>query len=533
MLLAAASSSATPPPPGFLWVDWLILAIYMAIVVIIGLLATRRRQGSNDYFLASRSMPMWAVAISVLATAQSTATFLGGPQEAYAGNLTYLSTNIGSVLAAVIVATMFLPAYYRRGVTSVYELIGHEVSPTAQRAASGMFMIGRVFASGARLYIVAIPFALVAFNSTQPRHLVLAIAIVATIATLYSITGGIRAVIWTDVLQTVVYISCLIFALYVIWNRIPLSASEIAATLHNAQLDSGGSKLRLIDFSFDPSQKYTFWTALTGFTFLMVAAYGADQDLTQRMLTCRSAVRGSWSVILATLIGLPVVFLFLAMGLLLFIYYQQPEIMGAAAPGYEIDDSKLVFLQFILRELHPGVRGLMMAGLFAAAMSSLDSTLNAMASTTVADFYRPWRARRDREALPGDVAERRVGRWASAFWAVMLSGFACLCIVWNQSSNETLIQFALRVMTFAYSGLLGVFSTVLFTNRGNAKSAIAAMLVGFSTVLLMEPWAVERWASLLKLTSVPNLTFEWRLVIASVLSFVVCAIPPRHTQQPQ
>ncbi len=515
------AASLTPKSP-LEALDWLVLGGYLALVVIIGLLASRKRAASDDYFLGGRAMPMWAVAISVLATAQSAATFVGGPQQAYEGDLTYLSANLGPLIAAFIVAFVFIPAFYRRNVTSIYELLGHELGTTSQRVASGMFMLGRVFASGARLYIVAIPFALVAFGDLQPMQLAVSILIITIVAALYSIAGGIRAVIWTDVMQTVVYLGCLMIALVLIWQKIPLTAMEVFTTLRD---DAAGDKLTIIDLSFDLTKPFTLWTALLGLMLLNLAAYGTDQDLTQRMLTCKSPRQASWSVISATLIAWPVVFMFLAMGLLLYIYYERPDVMGDAAPVIGAQGSQRVFIDFILHEMHPGVRGLMMAGLFAAAMSSMDSGLNAMSSTTIADFYRPWRKNREGLYREGDVRERRAARLASLGWAIAIAGFACVCIAWQTAGDETLIAFALGVMAFAYSGLLGVFFTALLTNRGNATSAIAAMIVGFVTVLLLDPLVQQRLPEALQV----NMSFAWRLLIAAGLSTATCMLGRRYS----
>jgi solute:Na+ symporter, SSS family len=511
-----------PAQPGFHAIDWAIVLAYLLIVVAIGLIAAKERREGDDFFLAGRSMPMWAVAISILATAQSAATFVGGPQEAYTGNLTYLATNIGPLIAAVLVGFFFLPRFYQHNVTSVYELVGREMGSGAQRLASGMFMLGRVFASGARLFIVAIPFSLVAFEDIEPAQLALSIVMITVVATLYSMAGGIRAVIWTDVMQVVVYLTCVIIALVLIWQKIPVGLGEIA---HALRTDPAGNKLLLLDFSFDLSKPYTVWASLIGITLLMIAAYGADQDLTQRMLTCKSPRKASWSVITATLIGLPVVFIFLAMGMLLYVYFQRPDLMGEAMPAYAIDDSRQVFLNYIINDMPIGLRGLMMAGLFAAAMSSMDSSLNAMSSTTVADFYRPWRLHRDRAYAIGNVVERRVARVASIFWAGMLCGFALVCIWWQQQGGETLIAFALGVMTFAYSGLLGVFFTAMFTRRGNATSAVVAMVTGFVIVLIMDPAVWPQWTKHFGIDTQP--AFAWRLTVAATASFIVCAMPRR------
>ena len=517
MILASAAS--------FHPLDWTVLAAYMLLVIAMGVFLGRKHRGADEFFLAGRSMPMWAVAISVLATSQSAATFVGGPQQAYDGNLTYFSANLGALLAVVLVAIFFIPAYYRRNVTSVYELIGHHYGATSQRLASGMFIVGRVFASGARLFIVAIPFALIAFGDISTRSMIGAIVIIAAAAAAYTLAGGIRAVIWTDVVQAIVYIACIVFALALVWQKIPLSFGEIIDTLRQG---ADGDKLTIVDFRLDSTKDlakpYGFWAIIIGLTLFNLAAFGTDQDLTQRMLTCRSARHGSWSVIIANLIGWPVVFMFLCMGLLLYVYYQQPDVMGAAAVEYQIDDTRKVFLEFILHEMPLGLRGLMLAGLFAAAMSSTDSALNAMASTTVADFYRP--LAQNRGIDPAD--ELKVARLAVLFWALVLGAFACFCVFWQKASGHTLIDFALGVMVFAYSGLLAVFCTALFTKRGNAVSVAAALATGFLCVLLLQDFAWKHWALWFNIDF--TLAFPWKMLLATLLSFVVCCLGKRTTQ---
>ncbi|MHC4414354.1 MAG: sodium:solute symporter [Planctomycetota bacterium] len=509
--------------------DWAVLGAYLTIVIGMGILFARRQSGADEFFLAARSMPVWAVAISVLATAQSAATFVGGPQQAYAGDLTYLSANLGGLIAVVIVAVFFLPAFYHHRVTSVYELLGNELGTSAQRAASAMFMVGRVLASGARLFIVAIPFSLIAFETIEPRYLVVSIAVIAAAATAYTLAGGIRAVIWTDVLQAAIYLGTIGVALGLLWQKIPLSPGELLSALKET---GDAHKLRIIDAGFDVTEPatwtrpYNLWAVIFGLSLLNLAAFGTDQDLTQRMLTCRSARRGSWSVVVSHLIGWPVVFLFLLVGLLLYVYYQRPDIMGEAAPTYAVGDSRRVFVEFIVREMPAGLRGLMMAGLFAAAMSSLDSALNAMASTTVADFYRPLRARRERDDAAAAQRETRVSRRAVIGWSIVLAAFACFCVYWHGRSDDTLIDFALDVMVFAYSGLLAVFLTALFTRRGNATSAVACLLVGFGSVLalhgpLWDAWTPAAWHGF-------SLAFGWKMLVATSLSFAVCCLGRRR-----
>lgn len=492
------------PATTFGALDWTVVAVYFAIVLALGFACARRSRGTDEMLLAGRSMPTWAVAISLLATMQSAATFVGGPQQAYAGNLTYLLSNIAPLLAAIIVAVLFIPAFYKHGVTSIYEVLGRTFGRGAQVGASAAFLGGRVMASGARLYIVALPFSLIVFGDLQTGSMIASILIIAAVASAYTALGGIRAVIWTDVLQATVYVGTVVVALFVLVCLFPSGPIE---TLGAIAASEHADKLKLIDLSFDWQTPYTLPAILTGLTLFMVAALGADQDLAQRMLTCRGPRRGAMSVILGNVIAWPVIALFMLVGLLLFVRYQQPGIVGMDGGPLAVTDGRGVFLEFILSEIPAGLRGLMLAGLFAAAMSSTDSALSAMASSTVADFYRPWRARRGR-----GPAEHIVSRIAIAGWAVCLAAFACICVSWHAGSGKTLIDFALGVMTYAYSGLVAVFLAALLTKRGNEATAVAALIAGVVMTIILNQ---------------TSLAFTWTMLIASATAFMVCVAGPR------
>lgn len=526
------AADATPGIARFAPLDWAVLLGYMVIVVVIGVAVSMKRRGLDDFFLAGRQIPMWAAAVSVLATSMSAATFLGGPQQAYAGNLTYFAVNLAALLAVVLSALFFIPMYYRLNVTSIYEVLGRGLGVGAQRAATVMFMIGRVFASGSRLFMVGIPFSTIVFGDTAPGHLALSITLISLGATAYTMVGGIRAVIWTDVLQAMVFISCVLIALFWVVARVPTSAGEVYDALAVTDV-AGGSKLLMLDTQWSLTNQYTLPAILIGWTLFFLAAFGADHDLVQRMLTCRSARRGAWSVIMSNLLTWPVVGLFLLIGLLLYVFYERPDLMGDAAPGYAVMDQRQVFLEFILHEMGSGMRGLMVAGLFAAAMSTLDSTLNALASTTVTDFYRPFARRRNPESAAAgpDRAESWVSRGAVVLWALVLAGFAFICISWQTASGKTLIDFALGVMLYAYTGLLAVFMVTLWTKRGNSVSAIAALLTGFVTILTIQMgWldgVLRPMLDELGLPSTARLAMPWQMVVGTGLSVGVCLIGRR------
>jgi SSS family transporter len=521
-----------PAPSGFQALDWAVLAIYALVLAGTAAVVSRRPRDADAYFVGERSMPVWAVALSVVATALSAATFIGAPEQSFSGDLAYLSANLGAIIAVLVVGWRFIPAFYRERVVTVYELIGNRFGRPAAMASSWTFLVGRVFASGSRLFIAATPLALLVSGdglATTPGQLMAAIAMIAAIGTVYALVGGIASVIWTDVVQMVVLLGATLAALVLLLHRIPLDPGAIVSLLADTRVGqtathAGHSKLAVISLDLSPGSAFTLFTALTGWTLFNLAAYGTDQDLAQRMLTCRSAVAGGRSALLAIVAGIPVSLLFMVIGLLLYVFYARPEAMGAAAPGYPPPKPSSAFLVFILREMPAGLRGLMMAGLFAVAFASLLSALNAMASATLNDIYRPLAGLR---GLPRDARrELLVGRLAVVGWGVVLALFACLCVWWQQANGETLIEFALGVMSFAYAGLLAVFLTALFTARGNSASAIAALLTGFAAVGAMQPAVWKAWTGGVTLAS------PWRLVIATALAFAVCCLGRRDAAAP-
>jgi len=476
-----------------------------------GVLVSRRQSSTDDYFRGGGRIPMLAAAISFLATALSAATYIGAPQQSYAGDLSYLSANIGSIVAVLVVALFFIPVFFRHKVLTVYGLLADRFGVRAAAAASGTFIVGRIFAEGARLYIAALPASLIIFGDTDREHLLLAIGVMAIAGTFYTYVGGIRAVIWTDVLQTVVFTSAALIALAFLLQRIPADLSTILAVLK----DPGAglpSKLTLLKpglSGFGSGQTYTLLTAVFGFTLLNLGAYGTDQSMAQRALTCGSAAKGGMSTVTAVLVGLPVTATFMLIGLLLFVFYNRPDIMGAAAPGYLPESSREVFLTFIIRELPQGLSGLMMAGLFAAALSN--GALNSMSAAFIGDFYQRFRPGLD------DTHYVRVGRRAVMGFGAALGLFAVASVFWQEARPQTtLIDFALQVMVFAYSGLVAVFITAIFTRRGSAASVVAALVVGFAAVALMQ-WKYAKVVA-----------FPWQMFIATGLAFGVCLIGRRR-----
>ena len=518
--------------------DILALVGYAALLVGTGWWFSRRKQSTaSDYFLAGKAMPAWAVAVSTAATAISAATFVGVPDSAYSGDLTYLATSVGSLLAILVVAFAFIPAFYRANVTTVYGLLEQRLGPGARTAAAIAFLVGRVFASGARVYIAAIPAAMIIWHddpgASHASHLLASIVLLTIVGILYTLIGGVRSVIWTDLAQTVVFVGAAAVAIVMLMSRFDAAPTEVWGALRDATTSAGHSKATIVSTSTNPSLPYTIWASVIGMTLLHLAAYGTDHDMAQRMLTCRTPAAGGRSAIAAVLMQVPLVAMFLAIGALLWVFHHRPELV---APEFRSDapppTGGRAFISFITTNGPAGLAGVTIAGLYAAALSTMNSGLNAMGAAMYADIYLPLRSRlRPGSTLPRG-SEVRVGRLFVVLAGLLVGGFACVCVWWQQRNASTLIDLALGVMTFAYAGLLAVFLTAILTRRGNSRSAIAAIIVGFVVVTALQPSWMARWAPPESALHGLRLAFPWQLTVGVVISFLVCIAGKRRSDVP-
>lgn len=502
----------------FTLVDWAIFALYGAILAASGWFFSRRKTAdSRDYFLARNTMPMWMVAISTLATIQSAATFLGGPDLGYSGDFSYLFTNLGAIIAALIVSRLLIPRFYAQRVTTVYELLQSRFGTSTKHRAGAMYLVGRVFASGARLYMAAIAVSMILFNDIAAGHVVTAVLILTLAGLLQTLVGGVRSVIHSDILQCAVYISAAVAVISVLLSQIPVSLPEIHAALQSPG-ENLASKLAVVDLGWDLGDPFNVWATFTGFVLLHFATLGLDQDVSQRLLTCKNPRDGARAMMLSVVMVVPVMFVFMAIGMLLYVFYQRPDLMAGAAGPAPTGGDITVFMHYVLNEMPQGLRGLVTVGVMAAALSTLNSSLNSMASVLTEDLYRGWLNKRhiDKPARHFVLA----GRLSMCALALALGGMAVVCYYWQQYSELPLITFALSVMVFAYSGLLGVFFTVLFTRRGNSTSAGLALAAGFLVTLAQQPWMI----GLVSDAAPTDIAFTWQLCLGTVIAFAVCCL---------
>lgn len=506
--------------------DWGIVGAYFALMIGIGLFTARRRQDTRDYFLGGRALPTWAVSISIVATTLSAATFVGAPEQSYRGNLSYLSLTLGNFIAVLVVSTIFIPPLYRAGTVTIYGYLARRYGESTRVAVSVMFLAGRMLASGARLFIAAMPLCLLLFARRGQTdfvatrgQLVLAVCLIGLIGTFYTTLGGIRTVVWTDVIQFFIVVGAAVLSVGILLHRIHRSPAQIVDLLSDPTSGPHGhSKLLLFDVSTNPDAPFTLWAALLGNPFLTTASLGVDQDFAQRFLISRSPLKGALSVVYSQIIGALVAAGFMLIGLLLYIFYKRPDVMGASAPHYAPAAAN-AYPSFLLSELPTVVSGIAIAGFFAIAQGSMDSAINALASSAIADIYLPLRRRLGRADSASPATE--APKVAVALMGLAMVLFAIACIWLYGGQDRTLIDFALGVMSFAYTGMLGVFLTALLTRRGNAASVVAALVTGVLVFTLLQPDLMGRWSTFL-FHRQWRLASTWWMPIGTVLSFLVC-----------
>jgi SSS family transporter len=481
----------------FTAVDWLVFLGYFAILAVSSYIFSKFEvKNARDYFVASNSMPLLGVAISIVATSQSAATFLGAPEFAYAHNFTFIGFYFSALLAVFFIAKFLIPKFYAMRAVTVYELLEKRYGERAKKEAGIMFLLGRILASGARLYIGALAISMILFLDITFWHMLFSVVLLVFGALLYAYFGGIKSIIYSDIIQALTYVGAGLLVLWYLYSSLGETNIIQALQDHN--------KLLFFDTSLDG--KFSLPALLGGWLLLNIAAFGLDQDMAQRVLSCKNREDATKSLILSIIITIPIVLLFLAIGALLFLHYQQQP----PTQAFE-GESITVFMYYILNEMPEGLRGLVTVGAIAAALSSTNSVLGAMASVAIEDIYKPYRLKKDPKL--SDAYFLSASRKAVLFFALILTVMAMVSYFWQRYSDLSLIGFALGVMSFAYAGLLGVYFAAIFTKRGSAKTVLPALVGGFLTVLALQPYVFGI-----------HIGFAWELLLGTFVSFFIMLI---------
>lgn len=476
----------------FTLLDLVVLAAYMLGVTVWGTWLGRGQRGGRDYFLGARNLPWLAVMLSVVATETSTLTFLSIPGVAYLGTLGFLQLTFGYLAGRTVVAAALLPAYYRGELTTAYQLLEGRFGRGTRRFTSAIFMVTRVLADSVRLFATAIPLHLI---TGWPYWA--SILVIGAFTLVYTYFGGIKAVVLIDALQMGLYLLGALAALVALQLLLPdgwLGALSAAARQ---------GKLSVFDFSLDPGVTYTFWAGLVGGGFLSMASHGTDQLIVQRLLTCRD-LRASQKALVGSGIAVILQFaLFLAIGLGLWTFYE----------GRPFERPDEIFARFIVEELPPGVSGLLIAGVFAAAMSTLASSINALASASAYDFYAPV-LRVDRD----DPRTLRAGKLFSLLWGGLLIGGAVLFI--PLSRGTAAVEVALGIASLVYGGLLGAFALGILVSGVRQLHVMAAMAVGIASVTAV--WWFAR----------AQVAWPWYVFLGTAVTFATGGLAARLAPVP-
>jgi SSS family transporter len=436
--------------------DLLVLAVYLAGVVALGLWVGRHQKDAADYMLGDRNIPWWGLLFSIVATETSTVTFLSIPGFAWARDFTFLQLPIGYMIGRLLVVAFFLPHYFAGEYFTAYEVLRKRFGGPVGQAASFLFVVTRSLADGLRLFLTAI-----VVQEISGFSLPVSIVLVGVTTIFYTFVGGMKAVVWTDVIQFLVYVVGAIVALAMLVGRLPGGWGELVA------VGSAAGKFRWFDLQLALDSPYTLWAGVIGGMFLTFGSHGADQLMVQRYLCARSraeAARALW--ISGVVVFLQFAF-FLLIGVGLFVFYQ------AFPPALPFDRPDRVFVRFIVEQLPQGMIGLVAGAIFAAAMSTLSGSLNSSATAVVTDFYRP--------LLRPDASPRQllqVTRGLTLFFGLV----QVLVASFGRLLDQTVVEAVLTIAGFTTGITLGVFFLGIFTARVGQQAALVGLALGLVTI---------------------------------------------------
>jgi len=516
-------------------IDCAVLLVYFVVIISIGLFMGRKERDLADFALGRRQIAWWAILASLIAAETSAGTFFGTPGEGFTfRNYTYLQLALGTILARVLVSYIFIKPYYDYKVYSIYEYLTARFGIGTKNAASAVFLFTRLLASGARLYVAAIALALgyemirgVRPNQTETLFIYIgAIVVIVLLTAIYTTLGGIKAVIWTDVIQASIMIGSALIAVALLYFAIPGGWHKIA------ELHGGFHFSDFVTTGLDPGKngwdkikgmfaiEYTIFAGLIGSTFMTMSTHGTDQDMVQRMLTAPDVRRSRRSLIMSGLADIPIAFTFLSIGVLLWVFYQTHNDPALPKTPNEI------FCHYILYEMPIGIRGLLLAGIFATAMGSLSTAINALATSFTRDWYEHYV---NRTATPEQSLA--AVRWATVAFSVLMivvaSITAYLVIVYP---NVRIIPIVLGIYGYTYGSVLGIFLAGMLTkSRGNNFGNLLAMIIGFIVVAILSglPNSIAALfgAKLYEQPDwLPVMEFPWWICFGTIVTFSVAIL---------
>ncbi|MBI4810318.1 MAG: sodium/solute symporter [Ignavibacteriales bacterium] len=484
---------------GFSTLDYFIVIFYLVGIATLGIIKGGRQTSVKDYFLGGKTIPWWAVCFAIVATETSTLTFISIPGLAYLTNLNFLQVTFGYLIGRIVVSFVLLPVYHKGEIQTAYAYLANRFGSKTRNITSITFMFTRIIADGVRLFATAIPLTILlrgwnslTFLSNEQVYIV-SIIIMAFITLIYTYIGGVRAVIWTDVFQMFIYLIGAIASAIVILSDLPNGIQTVIG-------EAGATgKLNLLNFGFGSSfgeffsNPYTLIASVLGGAFLSMASHGTDQLIVQRLLTVRTLRDGQRALIGSGIIVIFQFAIFLIIGILLYGYYG-----GSTLAELNVLKADEIFPKFIIEHIPTGLSGLIIAGLLAAAMSTLSGSVNSLASAVMLDIYKPYFGRNLSESR-----ELSISRFVTLVCAVFLVGVAIFFIY---SGSKSLVEIALSVASFTYGGLLGVFLLGVIVKKTRQTDAIISFFFGIVVMILVVIYGKIGWTWFTLIGSVVTIT---------------------------
>ena len=451
------------------YLDFAVILGYLIGITWFGARFRRGQKNLKDYFLGGRTAPWWAISLSIVSAETSTLTIVGTPALAFAGNLGFLQIVLGYLLARIVISFLFLPHYFRGEMFTAYELMRRRFGERIRKLTATIFLVTRALAEGVRVFAISLVISIVLGTGE-----IASIVLIMLLTLFYTFEGGMTAVIWTDVVQMTLYVLGAVLSFFVILGKIPGGWEHVAVVAGAAH------KFGIFDFRFAPtmdffSRTYSFWAGVAGGCFLTTATHGTDQLMVQRLLSAQDE-RQSRAALLASWVVICVQFtLFLLIGVLLYVYYGDLHLPAPA-------QKDRIYPQFVWNNLPPGLAGLIIAAILAAAMANVSAALNSLSSTTVVDFFRARRSgASDRQSL-------RLARLATVAWGLVL-----LAIAIAARHSHSVLEVGLTIGSIPMGALLGVFLLGVLTTRPGEGAAIAGAVAGLATIVSINRWTPIAW----------------------------------------
>ena len=477
--------------------DIAVIVVYLAGTTLLGIWVGRKQKDAKDYFVADRSIPWWAVMFSVVASETSALTFISIPGLAYATNLGFLQIAAGYILGRIVVSYTLLPRYYEGELVTAYALLEKRFGLATRRFTSIVFMVTRGLADAVRVFATAIPIALILQGVMPPQYVMpTAVLILGTLTVIYTYRGGMRAVVWTEILQASVYIIGGISAAVLLGQVVNGGWGTIIDTA------SAADKLRVLDFYTGFDRAHTIFAGLIGGAFLAMASHGADQLIVQRLLSSKSLKDARTALIGSGIVVFVQFTLFLMVGIGLWVFYGTRQFATPDA----------IFPTFIIEQMPHGLVGLLLAAILAATMSTHSGAINALAAASTHDIYLPLTGR-----SPDDPRTLKVGKMFALIWGIVLTGGALL---FPDNQQTPVVVIALSIASFTYGALLGGFFLGIFVKRARQRDAILGMSVGI-LVMAFVVFAKRLTPLMPFLETVGTIAWPWYVLIGTTITLTV------------